>query len=56
MGIARNRQGGLFVTDNQGNYNPFNELNHVIQDARYGFVNALERVPGFEPELTPPRD
>src|SRR5262249_29827342 len=29
MGLALDRRGELFVTDNQGNYNPFNELNHV---------------------------
>ncbi len=54
MGIARDRQGELFVTDNQGNYNPFNELNHVRAGRRYGFINALERRPGFQPPLTPP--
>lgn len=54
MGIARNRAGKLFVTDNQGNYNPFNELNHVIEGARYGFINRLERQPDFEPSLTEP--
>lgn len=54
IGIALNRRGDLFVTDNQGNYNPFNELNHVRQGARYGFINKLERRPGFQPPLTPP--
>ncbi len=54
MGIARNRQGELFVTDNQGNYNPFNELNQVLSGRRYGFLNKLERRPGFDPPLTPP--
>lgn len=54
MGIARNRDGDLFVTDNQGNYNPFNELNHVVAGRRYGFINKLEQKPGFSPPLTPP--
>ncbi|MCO6458945.1 MAG: c-type cytochrome [Pirellulaceae bacterium] len=54
IGIARRQGGELFVTDNQGNYNPFNELNHVRPGARYGFLNAIERRPGFEPPLTPP--
>jgi mono/diheme cytochrome c family protein len=54
VGIARNQQGDLFVTDNQGNYNPFNELNHVLAGRRYGFINKLERRPGFKPPLTPP--
>jgi len=54
MGIARDRSGELFVTDNQGNYNPFNELNHVIPGRRYGFINAIERRPDFRPPLTEP--
>ncbi|MEZ6088672.1 MAG: hypothetical protein R3C05_11725 [Pirellulaceae bacterium] len=54
IGIARNRQGDLFVTDNQGNYNPYNELNHVMPGHRYGFLNKLERREGFELPLTPP--
>ena len=54
MGLARSRSGDLFVTDNQGNYNPFNELNHVVAGRRYGFINSLERKPGFQPDLTEP--
>jgi hypothetical protein len=55
MGIARSRNGDLFVTDNQGNYNPFNELNHVQQGARYGFINELEKPIASElPPLTRP--
>jgi mono/diheme cytochrome c family protein len=54
MGLARRSDGELFVTDNQGHYNPFNELNHVVAGARYGFINLLERKPGFLPPLTPP--
>ena len=55
MGIARNREGELFVTDNQGNYNPFNELNHVKKGAHFGFINALEKQIGFvPPPLTEP--
>ncbi len=49
MGMARNRDGELFVTDNQGNYNPFNELNHVRPGAHFGFINALEKDKGFKP-------
>ena len=49
MGLARNRDGELFVTDNQGNYNPFNELNHVRPGAHFGFINALEKERGFKP-------
>lgn len=54
IGIAMDRSGEAFVTDNQGNYNPFNELNHLRLGARYGFINANEKSPGFEPRLTPP--
>ncbi|MCE9525972.1 MAG: c-type cytochrome [Planctomycetales bacterium] len=43
MGLAVNRDGDLFVTDNQGNYNPFNELNHVRKGAFFGFVNAIDK-------------
>jgi hypothetical protein len=49
MGLARNREGALFVTDNQGNYNPFNELNHVRPGAHFGFINALEKEQGYKP-------
>ena len=55
MGLARNREGALFVTDNQGNYNPFNELNHVRQGAFFGFVNAIDKDKGIRPPpLVPP--
>jgi len=54
MGIARNRRGELYVTDNQGNFNPFNELNHIVPGKRYGFINLLDRKPGFAPPETPP--
>ena len=54
IGIAMNHAGDAFVTDNQGNYNPFNELNHLRRGARYGFINANEKSPGFSPPLTPP--
>jgi hypothetical protein len=54
MGIARRRDGELFVTDNQGNYNPFNELNHIVPGKRYGFINKLEQRPGFNPPFLAP--
>jgi hypothetical protein len=49
QGIALSPRGELFVTDNQGNYTPFNELNHVVRGVRYGFINRLENKPGFAP-------
>ncbi|MFO0947940.1 MAG: hypothetical protein U1D30_18805 [Planctomycetota bacterium] len=33
MGIAMDARGEIFTTDNQGNSNPFNELNHIRQEA-----------------------
>jgi hypothetical protein len=56
MGLALNRDGELFVTDNQGNYNPFNELNHVRPGAFFGFINANEKKDkGFQaPPLAAP--
>ncbi len=42
IGIALSRDEQLFVTDNQGNYNPYNELNHVRSNFHFGFVNELE--------------
>lgn len=54
MGIAVNRAGDVFVTDNQGNYNPFNELNHVRRGLRYGFINAIEQKPDFRPPAEAP--
>lgn len=54
MGVAMNRQGLLFATDNQGNYNPFNELNNLLPGHHYGFINKLEFKAGERPPLTPP--
>jgi len=54
MGLALSSDGQLFATDNQGNYNPFNELNHLLPGKRYGFINKLEFRPDFKPPLTPP--
>jgi mono/diheme cytochrome c family protein len=53
MGLALTREGDLFATDNQGNYNPFNELNHLLPGQRYGFINKLEFRPDFNPPAQP---
>jgi cytochrome c553 len=50
MGLALDRAGELFVSDNQGNYKPFNELNHVRPGTHFGFINYLDRG-----KSTPPR-
>jgi hypothetical protein len=39
QGIALSKDRELFVTDNQGHYTPFNELNHVVAGAHYGFLD-----------------
>jgi len=49
QGIALSPENELFVTDNQGNYTPFNELNHIVKGARYGFINRLEVLAGLNP-------
>ena len=54
MGLALNSEGDLFATDNQGNYNPFNELNHLRPGKRYGFINKLENKDGFSPPFESP--
>jgi hypothetical protein len=54
MGLAKNRAGDVFVTDNQGNYNPFNELNHLQPGKDYGFINAIDKGKLDRPALTPP--
>ena len=51
--MALSSAGDLFVTDNQGNYTPFNELNHVVKGARYGFINRLESQRGLSPPFRP---
>jgi glucose/arabinose dehydrogenase len=54
MGLALNRAGDLFATDNQGNHTPFNELNQIVAGARYGFINHNEEHAGFAPPFREP--
>ena len=54
MGLARNASGALYVSDNQGNYNPYNEINHVIKGKHFGFINKLDRHGDQRPPLTSP--
>jgi hypothetical protein len=54
MGVAVDRRGRLFATDNQGHYNPFNELNHLQPGKRFGYINKLERKPDFNPPTESP--
>jgi len=53
MGLARNRAGMLFASDNQGNYNPFNELNYLQSGAHYGFFNKQASTEGRPPRRDP---
>jgi mono/diheme cytochrome c family protein len=43
MGLSWSERWGLLFTDNQGNYTPFNELNQLLPQRHYGFVNRNER-------------
>ncbi len=54
MGLAINRRQQLVGTDNQGNYNPFNELNHLLSGHHYGFINRLELATDRRAALTEP--
>jgi hypothetical protein len=54
MGLALNHAGILVATDNQGNYNPFNELNQIVPGRHYGFINRLEQRPEYHPAITSP--
>ncbi len=53
MGIVANQQGDLFVTDNQGVTNPFNELNHIRPGRHYGFFNKLDPMQDAPPVTLP---
>ncbi|MCA9217229.1 MAG: c-type cytochrome [Planctomycetales bacterium] len=54
IGIAQSRSGDLYVSDNQGNFNPYNELNHVRPGLRFGFINKLENGSVVNPPLANP--
>lgn len=54
MGMVRYGDNSLLVTDNQGNFNPFNELNHVQPGRRFGFLNRWELNQGLPSSETPP--
>lgn len=54
VGMTINSTDEVFFTDNQGNYNPFNELNVFRPQAHYGFLNAWQARSGPSPPETPP--
>ncbi|MCA9246046.1 MAG: c-type cytochrome [Planctomycetales bacterium] len=44
LGIARRQlDGAIFITDNQGQYTVYNELNHVVPGAHFGHPSGLPR-------------
>lgn len=49
MGIAFDSRGRLFVSDQQGVANCFNEINHIVEGARYG-VKGLYDPDSDQPE------
>ncbi|MDB5334451.1 MAG: cbb3-type cytochrome c oxidase subunit, partial [Planctomycetaceae bacterium] len=51
-GLAMNPAGDLFVTDNQGEQNTFNELNYIAEGNRYG-VPSREDKPPLEATMPP---
>ncbi|MFN9720948.1 MAG: c-type cytochrome [Planctomycetota bacterium] len=50
MGLAIDRSGHLFATDNQGVQNTFNEINHVMEGRHYGVPSRFETVKEVAPE------
>jgi mono/diheme cytochrome c family protein len=48
-GLAMNRDGAIFFTDNQGVQNTFNEINHVIPGSRYGVPSLDDPPPEKDP-------
>ncbi len=50
-GIAINDDDEIFVTDNQGVQNTFNELNHLVEGRHYGVPSRHETNPDAKPSL-----
>ena len=51
-GLAFDGEGRLFATDNQGDQNPFNELNHIVEGRHYGVPSLYEE--DRDAPVTPP--
>jgi len=52
IGLAINAADEVFVSDNQGVQNPFNEINHLVEGGRYGVPSLFEE-PTTEPSRPP---
>ncbi|MEO2030272.1 MAG: c-type cytochrome [Fuerstiella sp.] len=51
MGLAIDRHGNLFATDNQGVQNTFNEINHILPGKHYGVPSANQPTEDLNPEI-----
>lgn len=50
MGLAIDKHGNLFATDNQGVQNTFNEINHIVAGKHYGVPSAHQPNEGIKHE------
>ncbi len=53
-GIARHKSGEIFFSDNQGDRNPFNEINHLTEGSLYGVPARGDPREDFEGPQKPP--
>ncbi len=51
IGIATDAQGRIFVSDQQGVQNTFNEINHIVPGGAYGVPGQLDGEGSKEPRL-----
>ncbi|MEX1096591.1 MAG: c-type cytochrome [Planctomycetales bacterium] len=59
MGIAIDSKDRVFVSDQQGEGKPFNEINHVVEGRHYGLPSLHEKdrdVPKTQPAVKVPHD
>lgn len=52
-GLAIDSRGRIFASDNQGEQNCFNEINHIRDGQRYGVESLHERQPPVDPGQKP---
>lgn len=51
IGIATDAQGRIFVSDQQGVQNTFNEINHIVEGGAYGVPGQMDGAGSQEPRL-----